>query len=191
MSLRDESVDTADLVLAARAGDRAAFERIVERFEKLVWWVTREVGLDHATAADVSQTTWMRFVEHLDRIANPAGVASWLTTTARREAIAASRRRGRESPLVEHELAPTVDELDEGLLADERQVAVRRAFAQLDERCQRLLRLVTADPPIAYTEVADVMELAIGSIGPIRGRCINRLRAILINQHEDREEALP
>ena len=187
----DESPDTAELVMAASSGDSAAFNALVDRFERLVWWVIRQSGLDDATAADVSQTTWMRFVENIDRLSNPAAAGAWLATTARRESYAASRRAGRESPLMHDIDTATTDELDEALLASEEHVAVRRAFLDLDERCQQMLRLVTDDPPMPYADVGEVMDLAVGSIGPIRQRCVERLRNLLHDQlGPDREGTL-
>ena len=85
----------ADLVFAAKAGDSQAWNALVDRFASTVWAVARAHRLSAADAADVSQTTWMRLVEHLDRIEQPERVGAWLATTARRESLRILRLGGR------------------------------------------------------------------------------------------------
>jgi RNA polymerase sigma factor (sigma-70 family) len=170
------------LVQAASAGDRQAWERLVHRFAGLVWSVSRAHGLSDADAADVSQTAWLRLVEHLHRIRNPERVGTWLATTARHEALRVLRRAGRQVPVGDDEALeppePTVETPEAHLLASERSELLWRAFAALPSHCQRLLRVLMADPPPSYHEVAAALDMPIGSIGPTRGRCLARLRQV-------------
>ena len=182
------AVSTSDLpalLAAAAEGQQAAFDALVERFGRLVWSVARGFRLDDASAADVSQTTWLRFVEQLHTIRDPERVGAWLATTARREALATLRRSGRVVPSgldgtegidPEDERLPAPDQR---LLDDERNQRVWVAFAQLSARCQTLLRVLTTDPPPSYEEVAAALDMPIGSIGPTRGRCLERLSEFL------------
>ena len=174
--------DLERLLAAASDGDQAAWNTIVDRYNRLLWAIARGYGLDSTNAADVVQTTWLRLVENLDRIAEPARLAAWLATTARRECLQVLRRTKRESPAQTPEyLAGTPDnarELDAGLLDAERDAALWRTFGELPERCQLLLRVLMATPPPTYAEVAEALDIPIGTIGPTRKRCLAHLRRL-------------
>ena len=91
-------MDVATLVLAARAGDRAAWEQLVERFTPLLWATARAHRLGEADAADVVQTAWLRLLEHLGSLRDPHAVGSWLATTARHESLRTLRLGARQIP---------------------------------------------------------------------------------------------
>lgn len=148
-----------------------------------MWHIARAHRLNGEDAADVSQTVWLRFVEQLDRLRDPSRAGAWLATTARRECLAVIRRAGRVVPVdlvsLDHQGAshlPAVYAVDaERLEAEDRSAAVRAAFADLSEQCQALLRLLSADPPVAYDQISAALAMPIGSIGPTRQRCLSRL----------------
>lgn len=171
---------TADLVRSAAGGDQQAWDGLVERYGRLVWSVIRGFRLDAATAADVSQTTWLRLVEHLDRLREPDRVGSWLATTARNECLRVYRRSARTIPselpgdITDPRLRP-----DERVILDEEAGAVLAALELVPEQCRELLRLIVADPPLSYQDIAEVLGRPLGSIGPTRQRCLDRLRAAL------------
>lgn len=176
---RSRLADTATrrLVRRAAGGDERAWGELVDEYGGLVWSVVRACGLNDADAADVSQITWQRLVEHLHRLHDPARVGAWLATTARREAVQRSRARS---------AIPAGDDLPEPvggdaepmarLLAEERDVALAAALAQLAPRDRMLLRLLMADPAPSYEEIAGAMDMPVGSIGPTRARALERLR---------------
>ncbi len=169
------------LVEAASSGSQDAWDEIVQRFERLVWSTIRGFRLDAATSADIAQTTWLRLVENLDRIGDPERIGAWLATTARRESIRVARDLGRSVPIGDEEVLESLAphdalDIDASLLRDERDSALWRAFARISERCRRLLRLLTADPALAYEDVSAAMDMPVGSIGPTRQRCLARLR---------------
>jgi RNA polymerase sigma factor (sigma-70 family) len=173
---------TAELFAGVRAGDQAAWDALVERFSSLLWGVARGHRLDTATAADVVQTTWLKLVENLDRIREPAALPGWLSTTARRECLRVLRIDDRVQPVDTDDLVTVVaevDPVDTGLLTNERDQWLWAAFERLGDRCRQLLRVLMADPPPAYDAVAEALQMPIGSIGPTRGRCLNKLRDIL------------
>ena len=177
-----EQTGLAELVRAASAGDQRAWEGLIGRFGGLVWSVARAHGLSRADAADVSQTAWLRLVEHLHRLRDPERVGTWLASTARHEALRTLRRARRQLPVGDDaELdrsGPPVDSPEARMLAAERSDILWRAFAALPPRCQTLLRVLMTDPPPSYQQVAVAMDMPIGSIGPTRGRCIARLRQL-------------
>jgi RNA polymerase sigma factor (sigma-70 family) len=180
---RAAALDVALVVRCAAEGDQRAWERLVELYGRLVWAMTREFRLDESDAADVVQTTWMRLLEHIDRLNHPERVGSWLAATARNECLRGLAGRKR-IVLVEDDVTLMTDlvggpAVDERLLADERAQAVRRALSHLPGRWQRLLQLLMADPPVSYAEISDQLGIPIGSIGPTRGRCLDTLRVLL------------
>ena len=180
----DCTLDVVDLVRRAARGDRTAWERLVDQYSRLIWAMTRDFKLAESDAADVVQATWLRLLEHIDRIEYPERIASWLATTARHECLR-HLAVGKRVVLVEDDhdafsgAAGHQPDVDERLLAEERAQAVRAAMSTLPSRSQRLLELLMADPPVSYTEISDQLGVPIGSIGPTRGRCLDRLRLIL------------
>jgi RNA polymerase sigma factor (sigma-70 family) len=168
----------AELLAAALRGEREAWNGLVERFGRLVWSVARSFELPASDAADLSQTVWLRLVEHLDQIKEPDRLGSWLATTTRREGIKLLRRRSLEIPDEHQE-----EQSDQGkdgpeehaLVADE-YAQLREALAKLPEHCRKLLRVIAASDEANYKEVAAVLEMPVGSIGPTRSRCLERLR---------------
>lgn len=182
---------TADDELVARAlqSDQRAWDELVDRYNRLVWHVVLGFHqLNHASQADAHQTTWLTLAEQLHRIRNPERIGSWLATTARRECLRLLKHRERETPLAAIDRAPDEEPLDRHLLETERDSEVWAAFQQLGDRCQALLRLLVADPPLSYDEIAEVLEMKRGSIGPTRGRCLETLRAELASRHREESE---
>ncbi|WP_369139060.1 RNA polymerase sigma factor [Modestobacter versicolor] len=172
-------VPVAELVRSAGAGDRAAWDALVARYAGLVWSVARGYRLQGEDAADVFQTTWLRLVEQLPRIREPDRVGGWLATTARRECLRVLRRSGRETVSQAEVLEAVPDDVpafDETLARAEQREALWHHLQTSSDRCRRLLRVLVADPPLSYTEVAEVLEMPIGSIGPTRRRCLEQLR---------------
>jgi len=178
-----DATGIAGLVRGAAAGDRRAWERLVDQFARLIWSITADFKLTESDAADVAQNTWLRLLEHIDRIEYPDRVGSWLAATARNECLrnlAAHKRvvLGHDGAALDDAVAHE-PEVDARLLAEERAEVVRDAVARLPGRWQRLLELLMADPPVSYSEISDQLDLPIGSIGPTRGRCLARLRVLL------------
>lgn len=168
------------LLQRAAGGDQAAWDQLVDRFNGLLWAITRVHRLSYADGADVVQVTWMRLLEHVDRIRDPEQLGSWLATTARRECLRVLRSAGRARP-VEVPPEPPVPHGTESApelaaLVAERDELLHRALGELSPRCQRLLGALMAAQPLSYAEVSAALNLPIGSIGPTRGRCLDCLR---------------
>lgn len=175
-----EEAEAEELIARVAAGERAAWDEVVERYAGLVWAVARAQGLGAAEAADVSQLTWLRLLEHASSLRQPARVGSWLATTARREAQQLRRLRRREIPVADDTSLDRPDRAglatDTELLRAERDAALRAAFVTLPDRCRQLLRLLVADPPMSYAEISAALPMPVGSIGPTRARCLECLR---------------
>ena len=187
----EDQVDGSDgqlteLVDRAAGGDQDAWNQITERFGNLVWAIARSYRLSTADAADVVQTTWLRLVEQLGRIRDPERLAGWLATTARHESLSVLRRSGRERGWrsveeIHERVDAHTEPVDLQLLEDERDVQLWRSFEQLPDHCQTLLRVLMATDPSSYAEVAGALDMPVGSIGPTRRRCLEKLRVILAN----------
>ncbi|MBK7722452.1 MAG: sigma-70 family RNA polymerase sigma factor [Austwickia sp.] len=174
--------DVRDLVAAALGGDQGAWRDIVDRYSPIVWAACRAFRLADPDAADVAQTVFLRLVEHLPAIHEPAALPGWIRTTARRECLRAIEDRNRQAlsrfdDLATTQLPPDPRSVDEALLAGERNAALRDAFATLSTECQDLLALLMRDKPLPYKQISAMLDRPIGSIGPTRLRCLNALRS--------------
>jgi|tagenome__1003787_1003787.scaffolds.fasta_scaffold20659930_2 RNA polymerase sigma factor (sigma-70 family) len=173
--------DVSVLVRAAADGDREAWNALVDRYIPLVWSVTRAYRLAQRDAEDVSQTVWLRLVEHLGDIREPRALPKWIMTTTKRESLRLLRAAQHElpvDPLTDTSLeAPDHEEVDAELLRSESHQALRDGLAELSAPHRELLLLLVADPPISYREISRLLDIPVGSIGPTRARCLDRLRA--------------
>jgi RNA polymerase sigma factor (sigma-70 family) len=178
-----------DLVAMAAAGDAGAWSDLVDRFAGLVWSVARSVGLSDADSSDVSQTTWMRFAEHLEDLRDSSRVGPWLATTARREAIRVSRLGARQVPVDPWGWLDQADILTEdpesAAVSKERAIAVQLAMTMIPERCRLLLTDLASDPPVPYSEISVRLGMPVGSIGSARSRCLSRLATIIEDWEDD------
>ena len=178
--MRDDLAVT-DLVTRAQHGDQQAWDALVDRYAPLIWSICRRYRLGGADAQDAAQAVWLRLVDQLDKIRDPAAIAGWLATTTRRECcrvLRAARRpqaawSGLDAETIPDDQAPTAEQ---ELLAAERHVALREALTQLTPREQQLIAILTADPPVSYAEISARLGIPVGSIGPTRGRCLAKLR---------------
>jgi RNA polymerase sigma factor (sigma-70 family) len=174
---------TTDLLIAARSGDRSAWEQIVKRYARLVRSIAAEFRLQESDAADVAQNTWLRLLAYGGTIRDPEKLGSWLATTARREASALLRRSRPEvaSESAGDGVAAGDPSPEDVVVAAETAAAVRRAAGALNDR-QRLLvnALFYQSPVISYDEVSRRTGLPVGSIGPTRIRTLKRLHRSLV-----------
>ena len=173
-----DEADRADLVRRAASGDAGAWNRLVEQHIGWLWSVTRSYRLSDADAADAIQTTWLRLLEHIDRINDPARVGAWLSTTVRRECLRTIAHGKRVSPTEESVLdrADTGPSADSILFMREDKASLQAAIAALPPRWRELMTMLVDDPAPSYEEISRRLDMPIGSIGPTRGRCLERLR---------------
>jgi RNA polymerase sigma factor (sigma-70 family) len=170
------------LVNDARAGRREAFDGLITEFTPMLWQVARATGLSRPDAEDVVQTAWLNLLSHLDTIHTPAALTSWLVITTKREAWRVRKAGSRQTPEDPEVLILIPDQADGSeervILADEHE-QLRKAFLTLEPRCQELLRIVAFVPRPDYSEMAARLGMARGSVGPTRGRCLEKLRSAL------------
>jgi len=178
----DRNARIAGMVNAAREGSEDALGQIVTELSPLLWHVARAAGLSSCEAEDVVQTVWMRLLSHLDGIRTSAALTGWLVVTTRREAWRV-RAAGRRQLPADHDwlaaLPDTGPGSEEQVIIDDQRRALWVAIGQLSRRCQELLRIIAFVPHPDYQAVAAELGMAVGSIGPTRGRCLAKLRAML------------
>jgi RNA polymerase sigma factor (sigma-70 family) len=172
----------ADLVMRARRGEQRAWDTLVERYAPLIWAICRKHRLSGADASDVAQTVWLHLVQQLDKIRDPAALPGWLATTTRHacfRALREARRPQAAGYVVDAENIPDQQSVlaEDELLMAERHAVLREAFADLPPASQQLIVLLIADPPVPYAEISAKLGIPIGSIGPTRARCLDRLRS--------------
>lgn len=183
--------DDATLVGRCVRGETAAWAALVRRYQRLVYAIARRIGLDEHTAADVFQTVFARLVQHLPRLAEPHRLQAWIVTTTKREALLLRQRSRRTVSMTRADESD--DESSQWDLADESPNAeqaladlqqlnqLRNALDRLDTRCRDLLLLLfrDEDEKLSYGEVARRLDTSVGSIGPTRSRCLDKLRQLV------------
>ncbi len=178
--MRDDSTVIA-LVARASDGDQDAWTEIVDRYAPLVWSICNRYQLSRPDINDVAQTVWLLLFEQLGNLRQPAALPGWLATTTHRECLRvlrAARRYDSFGSLVESQMSRDQPALmiEQEILEAELSAAMCAAFAELPARCQQLLSMLISDPPISYAEISTRLPIPVGSIGPQRARCLDRLR---------------
>jgi len=170
------------------AGDAVALDELVRVMTPVLWHVVRAYRLAPEVAEDVVQTTWLSLVRSRTSIHEPAAVGGWLTTTARREAWKVAKATGRGIPVEDDELArrlPDEKSAEAEVVRRDSESQLWSAVEQLSERCQALLRIVAFEHRPDYTKIAADLDMPVGSIGPTRGRCLQKLRGLIENGETD------
>ena len=174
----DRDVDLAKapdrvLLTACQQGDAHAWELFVARYERLVFHIARREGLDVEAASDVVQSTFSALITGIDSLTEPDRVGSWLATVSRRQAWRVREKHRRETP--SNELDCDVEEP-----ALDQSIWVYQAVQQLGEPCRTLITALFFEPTEpSYAEIAAQLGRPVGSIGPVRARCLARLRPLL------------
>ncbi|MGH3179837.1 MAG: RNA polymerase sigma factor [Streptosporangiaceae bacterium] len=168
------------LVTRASAGDQGAWHELVDRYAPLVYTICTRYRLSDPDIEDVGQNVWLLLVEQLGKLREPAALPGWLATTTARECLrvvtAASKAERLGTGLDDSVIFVDDAVIDEELLVAERNVALRAAFAELPPRCQQLLSMLLSDPPHSYADIHRELGIPVGSIGPQRARCLERMR---------------
>ncbi len=170
---------SASLFQRWRAGESDALDDLVRLLSPMLWQVVRASGLDRTTAEDVVQTTWLTLVRSGASISEPRAIAGWLCTSARREAWRVSKQATRQQPAEDESIArrlPDEPAPESQVVLDDDNSRLWACLGRLNERCQRLLRIVAAEARPDYTAIATELGMPVGSIGPTRGRCLEKLR---------------
>src|SRR5262249_2615345 len=176
----DDPEETAELVQRAAAGDREAWHALVRRFNGLIWTIVRQHRLSQEDAQDATQVAWLRLLENLSSIRDPSRVGAWLATTTKYECLRLIRLRRNLVPAPDDQLESRVDPTasPEEIVTDrDHRQAVFDVVRILEQRCRQLLELSAFK--LRYQEIAELLNMPVGSIGPTRKRCLKQLRKLL------------
>jgi RNA polymerase sigma factor (sigma-70 family) len=169
-------------------GDAVALDELVGVMTPVLWHVVRAYRLTSDSAEDVVQTTWLSLVRSRATIHDPAAVGGWLTTTARRQAWKVAKATGRAMPVEDDELArhlPDHGSAEADVVRRDSDDRLWGAVDRLTDRCRQLLRIVAFEHRPDYATIAADLGMPVGSIGPTRGRCLQKLRALLQDGDHD------
>jgi RNA polymerase sigma factor (sigma-70 family) len=171
-----------DLILACRQGNKQAWEQLLDRYERLVYSIPLNYGLSRDDAADIVQTTFIIFMDSLDGLKPDSRLSAWLCTVAKRHTWRLLEQQRREQINPEEDLRETAVFIPDH--SSQRQMErweavqwLEQGLALLDDRCRELLLALYFSPEQpAYTDVAADLDMAVGSVGPTRARCLQRLK---------------
>ncbi len=182
MPVDDYSARSDSELIAAALDDqdRQAWEALILRYQRLVYSIPLRLGLPETDAADIFQTVWMRLLENLGSLRNRERLGAWLAVTTHRQSWAVLQQRRRNTPnaadLPLEDILSDTSDLEDAWLQLEQQILVRAAVDRLGTPCQRLLTLLYyTDPPSSYSDLARQLSIPIGSIGPTRARCLEKV----------------
>lgn len=178
------------LIQSCLEGDRQAWDRLILRYQRLIYNIALRAGLSAEDAADVFQDVCLLLMNNLEKLSGDYNVGGWLTTTTRWECLRVLKEKKRTASFTEIEEpdgttpidhSPSTDPLPlEALLSLEETMAMRSAMEELGESCRRLLTMLyQTDPKPSYTEIAREFDIAVGAVGAKRARCLIALRKIL------------
>jgi RNA polymerase sigma factor (sigma-70 family) len=177
-----ENLPLPELVRAAAAGDQDAWSKLVVKYIPLVFSIVHRYRLTQTDAQDVSQTLWLRLLEHLGDVRDPMALPGWISVTTKNETLRLLKARSR-SVQVDPLSSPILDRgtdgkaSDEDLLRSERRQMVRDGLDELAPKQRALLLLLVQDPPLTYQEISRLLDIPVGSIGPTRARYLDSLRS--------------
>lgn len=181
--------DDARIVKRCRAGEQAAWNELVEKYQRLIYAIPRRAGLTEEQAADVFQEVFVTLLEKIDAIEQPDRIRSWIVTTAKFKTWGVIRgSKGHYSPETEEEMEAEMAAIrDNSPLADdmlielEEQHLIRAALTKIEERCRTILSMIyLTDPSASYAEVAAAIGVGETSISPLRSRCLKKLEKELM-----------
>jgi RNA polymerase sigma factor (sigma-70 family) len=184
------SARMAGLLDAARGGSEDALGQITTELSPMLWHVARAAGLGTDDAEDVVQTVWERLLSHLADIRVPQALVGWLVVTTRHEAWRMRSNGRRQLPADQDWLTELPDRAagtEDQIVLDEQQRALWRAVGKLSAPCQELLRIVAFVPRPDYQTVSAALGMPVGSIGPTRGRCLEKVRSLLADELDGRK----
>ena len=169
------------LIRGCREGRVEAWRGLLDKYERLVFSIPRKYGLSTDDAADIAQLTFTILVQSIDGLPEDSKLGGWLTTVARRHTwrlLERNRRQGigKHAVLDENTTGAEADTLERWELGE----WLGHGLSRIGGHCKDLLFALYLDPgQPSYAEVAARLGMAVGSVGPTRSRCLERLRRVL------------
>jgi RNA polymerase sigma factor (sigma-70 family) len=180
---RDSRTDH-ELVAACRQGDEAAWHQLIDRYTRLIYSTALKLGLTREEATDIFQAVCLDLVNELPRLRDPQALPMWLMQVTRHKVVKWKRKSERYVPdepsRSEQMPAPDQDMPDSFITDLQKTQAVREAVDALSARCRQMVQMLFfEETPRPYRDVAAELGVAVGSIGFLRSRCLDKLRTAL------------
>jgi RNA polymerase sigma factor (sigma-70 family) len=180
---RDSRTDH-ELVDGCLSGDQAAWHELIDRYTRLIYSIALKLGLTREEATDIFQAVCLDLVNELPRLRDPQALPMWLMQVTRHKVVKWQRKSERyvpdEGSRSEQMPAPEQDMPDSFITDLQKTQAVREAVETLSPRCRQMVHMLFfEDTPRPYREVASQLGVAVGSIGFLRSRCLDKLRSTL------------
>ena len=168
----------SDLINACLKGNEVAWQTLIERHSRLIYTIPLRFGMSKALADEVFQETCLILLEKLGTLKDQQRLSAWLATVTRRACIQRLRSKPKVQLVELNEQIVSADSpLEDDLMRIEEQYQVHQALQRIDQRCQALLHAIFFEkPPRSYEEIAETLEMSVGSVGPTRARCLKKLR---------------
>ncbi len=177
--------DDVELVKQCLGGQEKAWSALIRKYKRLIYSIPFRYGLSADDASDIFQAVCLDLFSELENLKRVESLRAWIiTVTVHKSYHWKKQRRGTDVEIdgLEPEQAEAIANVPAGDDVErfEKEQIVRDAIGQLPSRCVEMVRLLFyREPPLPYTEVGRRLGLATGSIGFIRGRCLQKLRKIL------------
>ena len=180
--IRETAAEDEKLVQECLAGDERAWNTLIDKYKRLIYSVPVKYGFSPDDAGDIFQNVCIDLFTNLSKLRKIESLRSWLITVATHKCFHWKKQHKQDVELdaMEQEVAEEIAAAPQVMQEIQEEQAVRDAIERLTPRCAQLVKLLFYEqPPVPYNEVAQKLGLATGSIGFIRGRCLNRLQKIL------------
>ena len=180
----DPSPDWSDerLVAACLRGDPEGWAALVGKYKRLIYSIPIKFGLSRDDASEVFQQVCMRLLSELGRLRDPGSLPAWLMKVTSNQCFDLSRQQVRSIEINQERLPdPSETRTIETIMREcEKEHMIREAICAVRPRCRELVRLLFFEsPPLSYEETARRLNIAKGSIGFVRMRCLQKLRRSL------------
>jgi RNA polymerase sigma factor (sigma-70 family) len=174
-----------ELVRDCLLGDQRSWEKLINKYKRLIYSTTFKYRATGEDAADIFQSVCIEMFNSLPKLRSAGALRSWLITVTIHQSLYWKRKKGNtlELDAMDPEALEEIAGSPEIIAAFEQEQDMREAMNQLPPRCAELLRMLFLEqPPVSYAEAARRLGLAEGSIGFIRGRALQKLRRILVGK---------
>ncbi len=169
------------LVRNCLKGSEEAWHALIEKYKNLIFSIPIKYGLSRDDAADIFQAVCLGLLSELPKLREPRALPKWLIQVTSHKCFHWKRQQVRlvssdsqETQLPEIEVPAVADRV---LREVEQDQILREALEGLAPRCRKLVQLLFFEEPVrSYKELAGILGVAVGSIGFIRQRCLERLR---------------
>ncbi len=165
----------SELIAACLTGEAAAWEALILRYQRLIFHIPLRMGFSQTDAEDIFQNVSLKLCLHLSELRDTERLAGWIAQVARQEGMRLLRRKSTIG-LEDAEALADNRLPEEDLLAAEQVHLLRLALERLPEKCQKLLGLLYSEETTPYATISQQLGVPVGSIGPQRARCLERLK---------------